>query len=64
MKRICRHPPEGCPVFFTPIYAIYLGVLVLPALTYAYLAVIGGNRINLGLLIATLFGSPQTNARG
>src|SRR5262249_4437344 len=47
--------PLFSPVFFTPIYAIYLTVLVLPALVYAYLALIGGNRINLGLLIASLF---------
>jgi lysophospholipase L1-like esterase len=43
------------PVFFSPIYAIYLTVLTLPALAYAYLALIGGSRINLGLLIALVF---------
>jgi hypothetical protein len=33
--------PLFSPVFFTPIYAIYLTALVLPALAYAYLALIG-----------------------
>jgi hypothetical protein len=47
--------PLFSPIFFTPIYAIYLAVLVLPALAYAYLALIGDNRINLSLLIASLF---------
>ena len=42
-------------MFFTPVYAIYLTVLILPALAYAYLALIGGSRINLGLLIAYIF---------
>jgi hypothetical protein len=47
--------PLFSPIFFTPIYAVYLTVLVLPALAYAYMALIGGNRINLGLLIASFF---------
>lgn len=47
--------PLFSPVFFTPTYAIYLTALVLPALAYAYLALIGGNRINFGLLITLLF---------
>jgi len=41
------------PVFFNPTYAIYLMlILTLPALGYIYLALIGGRRINTGLLIA------------
>jgi hypothetical protein len=43
------------PVFFNPIYAVYLMlILTLPALGYIYLALIGGRRINTGLLIACL----------
>src|SRR5262249_26189289 len=41
--------------YFTPKYFIYLAMLVLPPLAYAYLALIGGNRINLGLLIVSFF---------
>ena len=44
------------PVFFSPIYAVYLTILTLPALGYAYLALIGGRRINIGLLIVCVFG--------
>lgn len=44
------------PVFFTPIYAAYLTVLTLPALGYTYLALIGGMRVNIGLLIACVLG--------
>jgi hypothetical protein len=57
--------PLFSPVFFTPIYAIYVTVLVLPALLYAYLALIGGNRLNLGLLIASfcVFGIGETYLR-
>ena len=45
--------PLFSPVFLSPIYAVYLALLVLPALAYAYLALIGGNRINFGLLIVS-----------
>ena len=47
--------PLFSPVFFTPIYAIYLAALLLPAIAYAYLALIGGHRTNLGLLICLFF---------
>jgi lysophospholipase L1-like esterase len=39
------------PVFFNSIYAVYLTILTLPALGYAYLALVGGRRINTGLLV-------------
>jgi lysophospholipase L1-like esterase len=44
------------PVFFNSIYVVYLMILTLPALGYAYLALIGGTRINTGLLIACVCG--------
>src|SRR5215813_4208551 len=47
--------PLFSPLYFTPKYFIYLAMLVLPALAYAYLTLIGGNRINLGLLIGSVF---------
>ena len=48
--------PLFYPVFLNPIYVIYLTILTLPALGYAYLALIGGRRINIGLLMACVFG--------
>src|SRR5262249_6257570 len=42
-------------VFLSPKYFIYLAVLVLPAVAYAYLALIGDYRINFGLLVALFF---------
>jgi hypothetical protein len=43
--------PMFNPVFFNVKYAVYLMVLTAPALTYAYLALIGGSRVNTALLI-------------
>jgi len=47
--------PLFTPLYFTPKYFLYLAMLVIPALVYAYLALIGGNRINFGLLVVLLF---------
>ena len=44
------------PVYVNPIYVVYLTILTLPALGYAYLALIGGRQINIGLMIACVFG--------
>jgi hypothetical protein len=44
------------PVFFNVKYAVYLLVVTLPAMTYAYLALVGSKRINTGLLIVAVLG--------
>ena len=43
------------PVYLNPTYVIYLTTLTLPVLAYAYLALVGGRLINIGLLIACVF---------
>jgi lysophospholipase L1-like esterase len=44
------------PIFLTPIYVAYVATLVLPAIGYAYLAAVGGKKINIGLLIIVIGG--------
>jgi len=44
------------PVYLNPIYVFYLMILTLPALAFAYLALVGGGRINIGLLITCVCG--------
>jgi lysophospholipase L1-like esterase len=44
------------PVFFRPIYFAYVATLMLPAIGYAYLAFVGGPKINAGLLVVLVVG--------
>ena len=44
------------PVYFHAAYAIYLAILTLPALGYAYLALVGGRWINAALLVLLALG--------
>jgi lysophospholipase L1-like esterase len=48
--------PLLSPVFLTPIYVAYVATLMLPAIGYAYLAVVGGAKINAGLLVVLVVG--------
>src|SRR5215831_3614315 len=43
------------PVYLNQIYVVFLMILTLPALGYAYLTLIGGKKVNIGLLIACVF---------
>src|SRR5262249_10318049 len=48
--------PLFAPVYLNQIYVVYLVILTLPALGYAYLALIGGKQVNIALLMACVFG--------
>src|SRR5262249_60199011 len=48
--------PLFTPVYLNQIYVVYLMILTLPALGYAYLALVGGKQFNIGLLMACGFG--------
>src|SRR5262249_12092446 len=43
-------------VYFNLFYVVYLMILILPALAYAYLALVGGKQTNTGMLIACVCG--------
>src|SRR5215831_5823421 len=47
--------PLFTPVYLNQIYVVFLIILTLPALGYAYLTLVGGKKINIGLLIACVF---------
>ena len=47
--------PLFTPVYLNQIYVVFLMILTLPALGYAYLTLIVGKKINIGLLIACVF---------
>src|SRR5262245_27577726 len=44
------------PVYFNLFYVVYLTIRTLPALAYAYLALVGGRQINTGMMIACVCG--------